>query len=209
MMAMVKKLKADVALMKKGAEKKVERLFGNMPGQQVVAVGNAQNLTFITRGDASSQRDGNYVLLNRIELALIGEANTTVVGNQTVRILIVRDKQQVYNTAPPTAEIFTTGFTVPHAQRHIAGMTRFQTLYDRFHILERKVTAGPTALFPSQKLIRIDLKFKKGQVIQYNGGIGSELHKDGIYLFCYTDTGAAPATETNWNWEALVHFTDS
>ena len=140
------------------------------------------HLTGIAVGDTASTRDGNEIRVKSINLRYLVEANAAAV-NSHVRVVLVRMKQTIADTAPDWNDIFEEDSVVSQKDHRLA--QRFTILYDRTHSLSG--SKGPTC-FSYKWYKSCDLKVK------FNDGTSSDYEAGQIFLFaCGSEATNQPA----------------
>lgn len=132
----------------------------------VDGVGTSIQLSNIGPGDTSILRDGNMILIKKIDVDLTLKMNAAATSSQ-VRILLVKDKQP-NGAVVPVADLLevTTNLLSILCPKNHNFMKRFIILYDKVHILDQNVTAV------SSKSRHIHIKRKQNIKIQYDGVVG-------------------------------------
>lgn len=145
--------------------------------QQVnTTISNTPNITHITAiavGDAEGSRTGNSVLLKYLYLKHYYTINTS--ANFTrLRVVVVRDKQQIADTAPAYTDVYETTSTISLLNKNTVG--RFDILYDRLVNMDAQ---RPSASW--DKYIRLNSH------VRYNGTANTDQQKGAIYLMVVSD----------------------
>lgn len=148
--------------------------------------GSVLALSNVAQGDTDSTRTGNSFLAKSIyaQLQLVGNVNQIVTQ---VRLMIVRDNQQVGDSAPTVANILDAS-AISYLQAPLSSEEkgRFTVLHDSLNVLSQKFTTDTP------------LKTKKiwcpmNKHIRFNGTGASDIQKNGLYLVIIHD-----ATSTNY-----------
>ena len=128
------------------------------------------NLVAISQGDGEGARTGNSLLAKYayITLNMIRSSSSTQVSD-TVRVVVVVDKEQAGDTAPPYNGVFESND--PLALINKLNVGRFTILYDKFYNLTSNVPA-----------IQIKEMVPLNMHVRYNGAASSDIEKSGIYL---------------------------
>lgn len=152
---------------------------GNTTSTAVTNSGVVTHLSAIAQGDGEHARTGNSVLAKyltlRGKLVMHGSASSTL-----VRMLVVRDTQQVGDTSPALSAVLDAAST----NQCLAPMNadtkgRFSKLYDRTFCLD---TDRPSSVF------KINLKLgKRGSHIRFNGTASSDIQRGGLYFMIVSD----------------------
>lgn len=159
-----------------------------------VANGIVIHLTGIAAGTAVNQRVGDLVtaLWWNVNLSLTSSSTFSATNdNPSFRFYIVRDTQQVGDTAPSGADLVDQP-SLPKIQLLNVSTTmqkRFQVLYDsKPQILfagTGLAAQNNSVVFPARLQFNVR-GFKKGPV-RFNGLNAGDIQKGGLYLFFYTD----------------------
>lgn len=149
------------------------------------SAGFVTHLTAIAQGDTVSNRTGNSVLLSYLTIKSLWAINSLNV-TAFIRILIVRDKQQVGDSSPTITDILETIAVTSHYD--ITTVGRFQILLDKMFDLNSN--GKQTHIFKKT----INLK----KHVRFNGTASSDIQKGGIYFIAFSDQGTnIPAHVTN------------
>lgn len=180
-----------------------------------VATGLVIHLTGIAGGTGVNQRVGDAVttLWWNLNLSLTNTSTFSATNeNPSYRFYIVRDTQQVGDTAPTAADLVDQP-SLPKIQLLNVATTmqkRFQVLYDS---KPQVLFAGTgvaaqnnSVVFPAR--LQFNLRgFKKAQV-RFNGTSANDIQKGGIYLFFYTDVVVGGADALDFTGSSRVAYTD-
>lgn len=152
------------------------------------------NLTAIAGGTGINQRVGDAVNMLWWNLNLsvtLSSAQNTTTEMPAFRFYIVRDLQQVSDTAPTGSDLVDQP-SLPKIQLLNVATTmqrRFQIVYD----------SKPQLIFPGTGLAILNnsvvypqrcvftLRGSKKGPIRFNGTASTDIQKGGLYLFFYTD----------------------
>lgn len=137
----------------------------------VTASGVVTQLNAIAQGDTTSSRTGNSVLMKNLFGRMVVVADASEANNSWVRIMIVKDKQQVGDTDPGVTSILATSTPLSPLNRNTAG--RFQILYDK--LINLSVLQGATI-----RTLKMNIPINCHA--RYNGTASSDIQKNGIYL---------------------------
>jgi len=142
------------------------------------------NLTAITQNDTGAGRDGDSITIKSILIDMLayGSGNTDDIN--LVRVIVVRDLQQVASTAPAVGSILETPglFTSPYA---------LETNRDRFKILlDKVIDINPTSITyngattlvfnPARHLKKYLFPNCK---VAFNGTTATSVQKNGLWLY--------------------------
>lgn len=180
-----------------------------------VATGSVIHLTGIAGGTNVAQRVGDAVtsLWWNVNLSLTNTSSFNATNeNPSYRFYIVRDNQQVGDTAPAGGDLVDQP-SLPKIQLLNISTTmqkRFQVLYDsRPQILfaGTGVTAqNNSVVFPAK--LQFNIKGRKKAPIRFNGVNANDIQKGGLYLFFYTDVVVAAADALDFTGTSRVAYTD-
>lgn len=140
----------------------------------VTTAGSVTHITGIAQGDDTNGRTGNSISVKNIGLkGIIDEASMTNTGYY--RYAFVVDKQQIADTSPGVADIFTGN-----------PLTLFPTAAsrDRFTILYLSPIISGTAAKSGNRLQAGYVQYDwSGNInVAYNGTATSDIQKNGIYF---------------------------
>ena len=192
-----KKRKGALArYVKRVINKQSERKFASVNASSGV-VGNAPSTAYahlsgIAQGDGAASRDGNEIRLKSIQIKynLVMNASATAT---TVRVVLVRMKSTISDTAPDWNDIFEDDSTVSMKDHRLA--QRFTILYDRTHCL----SSGGPQIVARQYYKRCDYKVK------FNGTAANDVESGPVYLFaCSNEATNTPTI----NYATRVSYTD-
>lgn len=135
------------------------------------------NLVAIPQGDGEGQRTGNSLLTKYayITLNMVRSASSTAVSD-TVRVVVVVDKEQAGDTAPPYNGVFESND--PLALINKVNVGRFSILYDKFYNL-----TSNTPAIQIKEMVPLNLH------VRYNGAASTDIEKSGIYLMWVGSNG--------------------
>lgn len=130
-------------------------------------IGSMTHITAIAQGDGVNGRTGNSILAKSvyIKMQLTKDSAAT---NTRVRLVLVRDNQQISDTAPSIANIYGSASTIAPIQSGAFG--RFTILYDKTFNLTADNPQVNTRVF--QKL---------NHHVRYNGTADTDQQKNAIY----------------------------
>lgn len=133
------------------------------------------HITAVAVGDAEGSRTGNSLLAKYLYLKSNCQLNTSA-NFDRVRIVVVRDKQQIADTAPAMTDVYESGTTQSLINKLTVG--RFDILYDRLLVLDAQ---NPS--YAWDKYIRLNSH------VRYNGTASTDQQKGAIYVM-YVGTQA-------------------
>lgn len=130
------------------------------------------NLTAIGQGDNTAQRTGNSILARKLNIRMLFRQDNN--QEASVRIMLVRDKQQVGDTAPTVADVLANTTMTSFLLASTAG--RFDILYNRV-----------ITLIPSQSTQRqLAINKVMRSHVRYNGTATTDIQKNGLYLMIFS-----------------------
>lgn len=132
--------------------------------------GSVTHLTGVANGDTASTRTGSSILLKGLHMrfALISHASA---ATTVIRILVIKDKQQVADTTPTVTGVLNSADVVSHVVPDFT--ERFTILRDMTHTLD--LVGSPIKTF--------DFKLPlTGTHVRYNGTATTDVQQNGIYL---------------------------
>lgn len=139
------------------------------------------DFTAIAQGDGLSARTGTSILVHSVTV----KGAVAINGSATVsffRLILVRDTQQVGDTAPAYTDVMESASTVALLNKNTPG--RFQLLYDQLFTLGSAST----------QVIPINFHVVVQKHVKYNGSASSDIQKGGIYLMMVSSEATnAPA----------------
>lgn len=141
------------------------------------AQSNIVRLTDISQGDTVSGRQGNSILLRNITIKGKIEINAAVTGNSAVMIALVQDTQQVSDTTPAVADIFTAQ-NDPHTLLNVGTQGRFKVI-KRWNYILTPAAGGANAK-------QLDYWKSLYTHVRYNGSGSTDLQKNQLYLVMIT-----------------------
>lgn len=171
----------------------------------VDATGGIVNLVTVAEGASENERIGHVVNVSDIKVNVVysAAATVTVGANSFVRFALVVDKEQVADTNPTTANVFSNAD--PSAFPTSQFLERFRILYlspvlsGRMMILDTDTAGIPTRSNMQEYTWSGNVK------VQFNGSAGTDIEKNGIY-FCVLLSGFSSTLDTTGT--ARVGYTD-
>lgn len=142
------------------------------------------HLTGLSQDDTSSGRTGNSLLLRNIYIRGKIEINTAVTGNTRVLLALVKDKQQISDTIPAVADVFSSP-TSPETMLSLNNSGRFKVLWRKTYVMS-PATGGRNA-------IEVSKYWKLYDHVRYNGPNTADIQKNGYYLMVISSEIAANA----------------
>lgn len=180
-----------------------------------VANGIVVHLTGIAQGTNVNNRVGDLIstLWWNVNISVTNSSAANATNeNPSYRFYIVKDTQQVGDTAPTGADLVDQP-SLPKIQLLNIVTTmqkRFQILYDsRPQILypgTGLVAANNSTVFLSK--LQFNLRGSKKGQIRFNGVNAADIQKGGLYLFFYTDVVVGGADAFDFTGTSRVAYTD-
>uniref|UniRef100_UPI004048C568 hypothetical protein n=1 Tax=Rheinheimera sp. TaxID=1869214 RepID=UPI004048C568 len=180
-----------------------------------VATGSVILLSGIAGGTGVNQRVGDLVtsLWWNLNVSLTNTSSFNATNeNPSYRFYIVRDNQQVGDTAPTGADLVDQP-SLPKIQLLNVATTmqkRFQVLFDskpQILFAGTGVAAqNNSVVFPAK--LQFNIKGRKKAPIRFNGTAASDIQKGGLYLFFYTDVVVAAADALDFTGTSRVAYHD-
>lgn len=146
----------------------------------VVLAGTQSNIALVSNivalgtGDTEGSRTGNSILVKYAYLKLSATLNSSASFTK-LRVVLVRDKQQIGDTAPAYSDVYdTAGGTQAFLNKLTVG--RFDILYDRLVDLDDN---NPQRIV--EKYIPLNSH------IRFNGSASTDVQKGGLYVMLLSD----------------------
>lgn len=169
---------------------------GSIANPTVIAP-NSFHLTAIPIGDDDDQRTGNSILIRSIDLKMtVAFIPAPTVDFGFVRIMVVKDTQQQSDAIPAVADILSSVSMTSHLNADTVG--RYTICKDT--VYNMNVTTRPNIMFNFTKLMR--------QHTRYNGTSGSDIQKNGFYLYMWHSAGLG-TDNLVYNGEYRVSYHDN
>jgi hypothetical protein len=145
------------------------------------------SLCAIPIGDENYERTGNSVLLRGLNFKIQCDENASATYTTTLKIVCVRDKQQVGDTAPNGLDVFKSA----HIDTYMANdqWGRFEVVFSKTVVLSAATGGGVSNRYIS--------KFVPLQIHQrYNGPLAGDIQKNGYYLLLISNQSTnAPSVQ--------------
>lgn len=142
------------------------------------------HVTAIAVGDAEGARTGNSILAKYLYLKTNVTLNTSA-NFDRVRVVVVRDKQQIADTAPTYTDVYES--VSPQALLEKDTVGRFDILYDKLINLDAQ---RPSASW--------DHYIRLNSHVRYNGTASTDQQKGAIYVM-YVGTQATNTAAFGFN----------
>lgn len=179
------------------------------------ATGLQLSLSAIAQGALINDRIGDKIMVKLIEFHVeavySGSVASSTTDNPSWRVYIVKDTQQIADTAPAGSDLVDQP-SLPMIQlMNNLTQKRFVVLYDSGpQLLQAGTVAAPAAgnAMPYGKW-HLHIKKRVNIPVQFNGTTTNDIQKNGISAFVFTDmTGAAGANVFDINATSRIGFTD-
>lgn len=135
-------------------------------------------ITNIAIGDTEGTRTGNTLMTKYMLVKGTAVLSSQGAATARVRTVIVRDKQQIQDSAPGYGDVYESTGTQAFLNKNTVG--RFDILYDRIHDLDSN---NPQSIF--ERYIRLGTNH-----VRYNGTGATDIQKGGLYLYAVSDQAA-------------------
>lgn len=165
-------------------------------GTAVNSTGSAYPLHEIAQGDTDQTRDGNSIkpLSNLLSIQL---ANNATAVNTRLRVLLVKDLQQIADTTPAVSDVLDGSVaSFVDAPLNNLAVGRFKILKDRTFTLTTV----------SAPVINFKWYTKLYGHIRYNGTASTDVQKGGLYLLFVSDQATNTPT---MGFNTRLSFTDN
>lgn len=148
--------------------------------------GSILGLTGIPIGNSDIDRTGNSIFVRHVTNRLSFSMNPAYTGLfNRFRVMLLIDTQQISDTPPTVAQVLeTVGYTSSYMS-----LLNNETV-GRFRILKSTYVI----LNINKPTVTLDWDFNLRHHIRYNGPLGTDIQKGGLYLLALSDQ---PATEPN------------
>lgn len=140
----------------------------------ISTTGQVVHLSDVAQGAGQSARDGNSIKVTYLGLNIGLTINASATAS-LVRILVVRDNQQVGDTSPTMANVLAAEDTTAFLNGSTLG--RFSILYDKVFTLNSTGVAN--------RMVHIKLPMKHH--VRYNGTASTDIQKGGLYYMAVSN----------------------
>lgn len=156
-------------------------------------------LNAISQGDADDQRTGNSIFVRYVNITGVVSHGTDTVIHKT-RVMLVRDKQQVGDTAPSPGDVLEdVGNNLsPFSKLNSQSAGRFDVLYSKLFIT-----------YPDRAGIPFNIKLNMRSHIRYNGAASGDIQKNGLYIVVIGDYASPYATAQSVQFLGRVSYYDN
>lgn len=158
-----------------------------------------QLLNGIAQGTGGSQRTGRQVRLESLEFMLQFTSDSTSLGNESVRVLVVLDKE-CRGSAPAGTDVIQFGATT--ADVSLVSPYNFDNVPSRFTVLydqtfESVPFCSPTTTTVVPRKYTVCQRQRMNQKVHYYNTSGSaiaDIDSGSIYLLIWSDNSTKPST---------------
>lgn len=131
------------------------------------------HVTAIATGDTEGSRSGNSILAKYLYLKTTFNLNVSS-NFSRIRLVVVRDKQQIADTAPAMTDVYESASTIAFVNKNTVG--RFDILLDKMVSLDSR---NPQIVW--DKYIRLQSH------VRFNGTASTDQQKGAIYVMLVSD----------------------
>jgi len=128
-------------------------------------------ITGIAQGDTNLTRNANKILAKSVIAKGWIKHNNTATDGQVVKVWLIQDKQQVGDTSPTAANIFTVAANSVTSPLNPDTVGRFKILWSKTYIVD-----------PSSEIKTLYMFKRLSLPIRYNGTADSDIQKNGLYV---------------------------
>jgi len=157
-------------------------------GQSTYNVGTVAGVipvTSIAQGDDNLTRSAHKILVKSVVAKGWIKHNNTASDGQVVKVWLIQDKQQVGDTAPTAANIFTVQGNSVTSPLNPDTVGRFKILWSKTFILD-----------PSNEIKTMYMFKRLSLPVRYNGATISDIQKNGLYILYASSDDANKPTLT-------------
>lgn len=143
-------------------------------GQSAYSAGTTAGVILINdmaQGDTSATREGNKILCRYVTAKGWIKHNNTATDGQVVKVWLIQDKQQIGDTSPTAANIFTVAANSIISPLNNDSAGRFKILWSKTYVIDPSNEIKPFNLY---KRINIPTRF--------NGTASGDIQKNGLYI---------------------------
>lgn len=157
-------------------------------GQSTYNVGVTAGLVLLNnmaQGDTIQTRQGNKILCRYVTSQGWIKHNNTATDGQVVKVWLIQDKQQIGDTSPTSADLFSAANNAVTSPLNENTVGRFKILWSKTYIVD-----------PSNEIKRFKL-FKRMYIpSRYNGTAAGDIQKNGLYIVYASSDDANKPTLT-------------
>jgi len=149
--------------------------------------GGVVHLTQVAQGDTQSTRTGNAINLTDIKIGFQWDRGTTITAgiNAHVRFAVVVDREQVADTVPTAAAIFTSADPI-NPRPNLANLERFRILYVSPQIDPLMAVLDTDITSPPQRSNLMEYSWSGNLKVAYNDTASTDIEKNGVYFVILT-----------------------
>lgn len=125
----------------------------------------------ITQGDDYNQREGSKVVIRYVNARGWIKHNNTATDGQVVRVWLILDRQQVADSSPTAANIFTTAANSVTSPLNPSTVGRFRILWSKTYTVD-----------PSNEIRPVFMGKKLFVASRFNGTANTDIQKNGLYI---------------------------
>lgn len=162
------------------------------------STGVLTHLSGVAQGDAEGNRTGQSIYAR--SLSLRGQIISTSTTPVQVRLLLIRDTQQIGDSSPSAANVLE----VPdQLDSFLTASTRgrFSVLWDKTFLVSGNDT--------DRAKVWINVTIPMRSHIRYNGSATSDIQKNGLYLLNMSDSTDGAGTKPTLNLTARLYYHDN
>ncbi len=153
-------------------------------------------LTLVGNASAVNAREGNKITMKSMFIRLTIKPNVAAPKNDFVRMMLIKDKQQIADTIPILVDVLGAGFGIP-TSLDPEDVGRFSVLWDKTWA----INVNGTGLFHFKKY------FKMNNSVRFNGTASTDQQRNAVYLMIFTSESTV-ADAPNINLQLRTRYTD-
>lgn len=169
---------------------------GNDIDQTVDNTGYVRHITAISQADGPQNRTGNSILARKFFLRYILKGNTGP-AITIVRVMLIRDKQQVGDSSPTITDVLDT--TDPLSLLDPGQYGRFEVLYSKIHTLNNT----------DKRTIQGQIVRSMMSHVRFNGTADTDIQRNGLYLMAISDQATTGTAEPTINFSSNLSYRDN
>lgn len=159
----------------------------------VDTTGAVTHLTDVGQGDTVSGRAGNSIFVRSLYWRCLITINATLKPT-FLRLMVVRDRQQVGDTAPAIGDVLQT-VSIQSPLDVSTNQGRFDILMDRTVKLDDA----------SRQTVFLQRFFPMRSHVRYNGVSSTDIQKNGLYFMAFSNEDSLDAPTVSWNARISYH----
>lgn len=173
------------------------KLDQSQTGVNLSTTGGVIHCTAVAQGDGDGNRTGNSIFCRALNIKGVLQFNaSSAVLSQAIRLIVVRDVQQVGDTSPTCSNLLESITTYSHLNSDTVG--RFKVLYN--HVFTVDTQNGV------MKPFQINLPLYSHA--RFNGTASTDIQKGGIYFMVLSNVAAASNPPT-MDYEMRLSYHDN